>query len=120
MLYLSGEENYFATAEDIARDMQIPKSFLHKILKKLEKARLIQLKRGLSGGIRLLKEPFEITLFDVIVAMEKTVALNRCVVSDKICGLSSTCPVHPVWFKVREKLIQALKEVNFKELTGAA
>lgn len=96
--------------------MQIPKSFLRKILKQLEKEGLIQLKRGIKGGIRLLNEPKEITLFDVIVAMEKIVALNRCIINDKICGLISQCPVHPVWFKVRQKLIQVLQEIKFHEL----
>lgn len=122
MLYLSGKKDHYARAEDIAQNMQIPKSFLRKILKQLEKAGLIQLKRGVSGGIKLLRNPGEITLFDVIIAMEKTVALNRCVINDKICGLLSHCPVHPVWFTVREKLIQALQDIKFQELAtkGAA
>lgn len=116
MLYLSSKKDYSARAEEISQQMQIPKSFLRKILKQLEKVGLVQLKRGVSGGIKLLREPVEITLFDVIVAMEKAVALNRCVINDKICGLISHCPVHPVWFKVRERLIQALQEIKFQEL----
>ncbi|MGB9935295.1 RrF2 family transcriptional regulator [Thermodesulfovibrio yellowstonii] len=116
VLYLSSKKDYSARAEEISQQMQIPKSFLRKILKQLEKVGLVQLKRGVSGGIKLLREPVEITLFDVIVAMEKAVALNRCVINDKICGLISHCPVHPVWFKVRERLIQALQEIKFQEL----
>lgn len=116
MLYLSGTKDYYARAEDIAQDMKIPKSFLRKILKQLERFGLVQLKRGISGGIKLLRTPEDITLYDVIVAMEKTVALNRCVINEKICELMSHCPVHPVWFTVREKLIEALKEIKFKEL----
>ncbi len=96
--------------------MQIPKSFLMKILKQLENYGILSLKRGVSGGVTLKKKPEEITLYDVIVAMEKTVALNRCVVSKKICGFSSRCPVHPVWFRIRDRLIQALKEINFSGL----
>lgn len=87
-----------------------------KILKQLEKVEFLKLKRGVSGGITLLKSPREINLYDVIVAMEKNVALNRCVVNNKICGLATHCPVHPVWFKLREKLIQALKEIDFSLL----
>ncbi|GAB6183054.1 hypothetical protein JCM13991_07950 [Thermodesulfovibrio hydrogeniphilus] len=122
MLYLSkkAKENATAIAEEIAKEMQIPMSFLRKILKKLEKAGLLQIKRGVSGGIKLLKLPHEITLYDVIVAMEKEIALNRCVTSKKTCGLSKFCPVHPVWFKVKARLIEALKEINFAQLSGAA
>lgn len=71
ILYLAGREFYTAKAEDISRDMQIPKSFLIKILKQLEKAGLLKLKRGVSGGVSLKKKPEDITLYDVIVAMEK-------------------------------------------------
>lgn len=87
-----------------------------KILKQLEKANLLKLKRGVSGGVKLAKKPKDITLYDVIVAIEKAIALNRCVINKGICGLSSQCPVHPIWFKVRNKLIEALKEINFSGL----
>lgn len=117
MLYLSGKVGYFAKADEISKYMQIPKNFLMKILKQLEKGGLLRLKRGITGGITLLKKPEEITLYDVIVAMEKTVALNRCVINKKVCRLVSHCPVHPVWFKVRDRLVEALKEINFSGLT---
>lgn len=116
MLYLSSKDGYYARAEDIARDMQIPKSFLRKILKQLEKSGLVKLKRGVSGGINLMKNPEEITLYDVIVAMEKNVALNRCVINKKICGLLTQCPVHPTWLQIRQKLIDSLKEIKFHDL----
>jgi len=122
VLCLSKKENYTAKAEDISKEMQIPKNFLMKILKQLERSGLLNLKRGATGGVKLLRKPEEITLYDVIVAMEKTVVLNRCVINKKICGLVSQCPVHPVWFKVKDKLIEALKEINFSVLLtqGAA
>ncbi|MCS7163478.1 MAG: Rrf2 family transcriptional regulator [Thermodesulfovibrio sp.] len=116
LLYLSGKKEYFAKAEDIAERMQIPKSFLMKILKRLEKANLVTLKRGVSGGIRLLKNPIEITLYDVLVAMEKNIILNRCLINEKVCGVIPQCPVHDVWFKIRQKIIEALKEFNFQDL----
>lgn len=113
MLYLSKKENFTAKAEDISKEMQIPKNFLMKILKQLEKTGLLKLKRGVSGGVTLAKKPDEITLYDVIIVMEKSIALNRCIINKRICGLVSHCPVHPVWFKVRDNLIEALKDIKF-------
>ncbi len=122
VLYLSkkAKENATAIAEEVAKEMEVPISFLRKILKKLEKAGLLQIKRGVSGGIKLSKMPRDITLYDVIVAMEKEIALNRCLTNNKICGLSESCPVHSVWSNIRAKLILALKETNFAQLSGAA
>ncbi|MGB9710687.1 MAG: RrF2 family transcriptional regulator [Thermodesulfovibrio sp.] len=116
VLYLSAQNNYTAKAEDISKQMQIPKSFLMKILKQLDRAGLVILKRGVTGGVTLSKNPEKITLYDVIVAIEKTVALNRCVINKRICGLVSHCPVHPVWFKIKDRLIQELKEINFAKV----
>jgi len=113
VLYLSKKENFTAKAEDISKEMQIPKNFLMKILKQLEKTGLLKLKRGVSGGVTLAKKPDEITLYDVIIVMEKSIALNRCIINKRICGLVSHCPVHPVWFKVRDILIEALKDIKF-------
>jgi Rrf2 family protein len=116
VLCLSKKENYTSKAEEISNEMQIPKKFLMKILKQLEKAGLLKLKRGVSGGVKLVKKPKDITLYDVIVAIEKAITLNRCVINREICNLSSQCPVHPIWFKVRNKLIETLKEINFLSL----
>jgi Rrf2 family protein len=115
VLYLSGKENFTAKAENISKEMEIPKNFLMKILKELEKAGLLKLKRGVSGGVTLAKKPDEITLYDVIIVMEKSISLNRCVINKGICGLVPYCPVHPIWFKVRNKLIEDLKEIKFSE-----
>jgi len=116
VLYVSRKESYTAKAEDISKEMQIPKIFLMKILKQLQKAGLLKLKRGVSGGVTLAKKPAEVTLYDVILATEKAVALNRCVIKKGVCGLVSQCPIHPVWLKVRKRLIEDLKEINFSGL----
>lgn len=118
MLYLSKKSDFYVRAEDIAQDMKIPKSFLIKILKQLEKSGLVQLKRGVGGGIRLLRHPSEISIYDIVVAIEKEVVLNRCLTNYKVCGFIHQCPVHPVWAQLREKLIQALKDIKFQDLSA--
>ena len=59
-------------------------------------------------------------LYHIKSAIQKEVTLNRCVTSKKKCELSHSCPVHPVWFKIKAKLIEALKEINFAQLSGTA
>lgn len=99
--------------------MDVPKNFLHKIVKRLESSGIVKLKRGVKGGIGLLKNPRDITLYDVIIAMEKNLPLNRCIEDRKICNLLQECPVHPVWHRIRGRLIDELKEINFFQLSGA-
>lgn len=117
---MAKKEEYWATADEISSQMDIPKTFLHKIVKRLERSGIVKLKRGVKGGIGLLKNPRDITLYDVIIAVEKNLPLNRCVENRNICKLLEECPVHPVWHKIRVRLIDELKEINFFQLAGAA
>lgn len=96
--------------------MQIPKSFLRKIAKRRKKTKLLRLKSRVNGGITLIKNPEEISLYDVIVSMARNIALNRCVINKKFCRLSAHYPIHPVWFSVKEELSQLLKEITFSNL----
>lgn len=99
--------------------MAVPRAFLLKIIKRLESSGLVKLKRGVKGGIGLVKNPEDITLYDVVIAMEKALPINRCVENSSICNLLTDCPVHPVWQKIRGRLIDELKEINFLQLSGA-
>jgi len=96
--------------------MFIPKEFLRKILKRLEQKKFIKLKRGAGGGVKLIKSPKRITIYDVIVAFEGKIALNRCVINKKVCSISNRCPVHPIWINLRRKLIESLREISFSTL----
>lgn len=111
--YLSGKPGEVTMVDEIAREMCIPKSFLAKILQKLAKAHVVKSHVGVRGGFFLAREACDITLYDVIVAVEGPVAMNRCTVKKKECALSSKCAVHPVWVTVRRDVEKILKESNF-------
>ena len=116
VLYLSSRTDRTVMVDEIAREMATPKSFLAKILQKLAKAEIVRSFRGVKGGFRLERKPEDISLLDVIEAIEGVVALNACAVDDTICGFSSTCAVHPVWIKLRGEFTELLKRHNFAEI----
>ena len=102
--------------DEIAREMQVPKSFLAKILQKLARASLVKSFRGVKGGFQLARLPAEVSLLDVVEAIEGEVAMNVCAIDKGLCGRSSTCPVHPVWVEIREDFRKILKKYNFEKL----
>ena len=114
--YLAGRRAEVIMTGDIAKSTIIPKSFLAKILQRLEKAKLVKSYRGVKGGFRLAKKPREINLFDVIKAIEGPIALNRCTSSKKRCASNNTCSVHPVWFELRQMVEKRLKKSDFASL----
>ena len=118
VLYLSRQERTIIMVDEISRAMSIPKSFLAKILQKLGKAGIVTSFRGVKGGFRLAKKPKQITLLDIIEAIEGTAAMNRCALDASLCNLSSVCTVHPVWVELRKKVEEYLRKIDFRALSA--
>jgi|SRR5208283_2639808 len=113
ILYLSENEGKISMVEGIAREMHIPRSFLAKILQKLARASLVKSFRGVKGGFQLTKDPSEISLLDVVEAIEGEVAMNVCALDEKLCSRSVACPVHPSWLEIKKDIKKMLKKYNF-------
>ena len=114
--HLSGKIGAVTMVDEISREMGIPKSFLAKILQKLSKAAIVKSYRGVKGGFEIARDPAEITLLDVIEAVQGPVAMNICALDDALCGFSSNCSIHPVWVEVRKEVEKLLREKNFSSL----
>jgi Rrf2 family protein len=102
--------------DEISREMSIPKSFLAKILQKLSKASIVKSYRGVKGGFDIARDPTEISLLDVIEAIQGPVSMNVCALDETLCGLSGTCTIHPVWIEVRGEVEKLLRGKNFSAL----
>ena len=114
--YLSCGKGETLMVDRIAQGMQIPKTFLAKILQKLVKGGVVKSFRGARGGFRLDRRPVEITLLDVIEAIEGPVAMNACALDKRTCSLSGRCSVHPVWVEIRKEVEQRLKKQTIATL----
>lgn len=117
ILYLSGDPGEINMIDVIAREMQIPKSFLAKILQKLARASLVKSFRGVKGGFQLARLPGKISLLDVIEAIEGEFSMNICALDQTRCDRSKTCSVHPVWVRISKDFRKILKKYNFASLS---
>ena len=105
--------NQKASTSFIAEKQQIPPSFLAKIVSQLSIAGLIQTSRGARGGVSLAKSPEEITVLDVIEAIDGPILLNECANDPSNCPFGDTCPLQKIWSDTREEMIQRLSSANF-------
>lgn len=108
VLYLAREQDQIASVGEIAKAMQIPKSFLAKILQRLVREGIVESIRGMKGGFRLLKRSSEITLLDIFIAMQGVAPVNACAIDKRRCRMNSTCAVHPVWMDIRKEVERRL------------
>jgi Rrf2 family protein len=107
--------NERAATSHIAKEQQIPPSFLAKIISQLSIAGLLHTSRGARGGVMLAKNPEEITLLEVVEAIDGPIALNECVNDIHACNFGETCPLRPVWCDTQEDLVRRLKSTTFSQ-----
>lgn len=119
VLYLARERDQIASVGEIAEQMQIPKSFLAKILQRLVREGIVESIRGMKGGFRLLKQASEITLLDVFIAIQGVAPVNSCAIDKRRCRMSSGCSVHPVWTELRKEVERRLGMQTLSSLAQA-
>jgi Rrf2 family protein len=110
------------TAQDIAEHRLIPPALVRRVITQLANAGLLTTARGSNGGLSLARPASEISLLDVVQAMEGPLALNACAINPQACPLMQACSVHQVWVEAREALMAKLSQSTFDELAqrGAA
>lgn len=116
-LTLQGEGER-CTAQQIAQQRLIPRALVRRVVTRLAAANLVVTTRGNEGGISLARPPSEISLLEVVEAMEGPLALNQCVVEPGICPLVPTCNVHVAWLHARDVIRTHLQGITFDQLAG--
>ena len=118
MLYLARNDKLDkkASTSQIAKDQEIPASFLAKIISQLSIAGLINTTRGASGGVILARDKKDITLLDVVEAIDGPINLNECTQNPNICTFGETCPLHSVWCEAQVELVNKLRSTTFEKL----
>lgn len=101
--------------EEICRNRNLPRPYLTKIFSSLTRAHLVASVRGKGGGYILARLPGEISLLDVIEAIEGPLALNLCVADPPQCEQIG-CRVHPVWVDIQQHIRQSLDRHVLSEL----
>jgi Rrf2 family protein len=104
------------TIAEIAEKRLLPGPFVRRVVGRLAEAGLVATTRGMGGGVRLARPASEISLLDVVIAMEGGLALNHCVDNPKACPLAAACPVQRAWTDATRQLEATLGAVRFDQL----
>lgn len=122
LLYLADNQaegrSIFST--EIAVKENIPQKFLETILRELRNFQLLQSKRGKTGGYKLLKQPSEIKLTDLMRMMDGPIALLPCVSHNYYASCEecdeSVCTIKPVFEKVRDQTLSILGNTTIESM----
>ncbi len=120
MIHLGGlpAQKRVSTAQ-VSKEEKIPLPFLTKVIASLVRAGLVTTSRGMGGGISLTRSPENITLLEILEAVEGPITLNRCLLNGNMCELQPHCAVHDVWAEIQKHLVEELKGVKLDYLVRA-
>lgn len=100
----------------IALEEKIPPSFLAKIISQLSVAGVVNTSRGAHGGVSLARPAAEISLLEVVEAIDGPITLNDCVIDPDSCAFGDHCPVHDIWVQAQQELVARLENTHFDSL----
>ncbi len=116
MLYLAQlEPTQRAATSQIADEQHIPPSFLAKIISQLSIAGLIHTSRGARGGVSLARQAEEISILEVVEAIDGPISLNECTHGAGACAFGDSCPLRPLWCETQSELVERLRSTNFAQ-----
>lgn len=108
------------TSERLAAAQEIPPKFLENILLELRRAEIVASQRGAEGGYRLAKPASEVSLADVIRAVEGPIATVRGARPEEVQYGGAASGLRDVWIELRTSMRRVLEETSLADLVARA
>ena len=102
--------------KDISKKQDISLKYLGQLIIPLKIAGLIKSTRGSHGGYFLAKSPEDIRLFEIIRAVEGSIAFTECVESPDICYRSGKCVAHDIWEDASKQFNNMLNSISLSDM----
>ena len=119
LVYLASRpESSFASTAEISSARHIPEPYLLHICSELQKAGVIESRRGPQGGHRLAKPADQISVTDVVNSLDYSLAPLNCVDDAEECQLSGSCTQRDMWGDVEKLLLAHLDSVQVADLAA--
>lgn len=115
VVHLADQSPAARTTDQIAKATLVPKPYLSKVIQGLCRANIVQSKRGIGGGIALVKTPDQLTILDVVNAVEPIGRIRECPLGLKAHGVH-LCPLHSRMDKALASVEAAFRETTLAEI----
>src|SRR5262244_3755124 len=118
MVHLAGAGEGPHAARDIAAETQLPLPAVSKLLKSLARQGLLASSRGAKGGYRLARPAEQITVPEMITALEGPIALTDCNLHEGACSQEPRCHVRTPWQRINRAVHDALSRIRLADLAA--
>jgi len=117
MLALARPETGQLTAAAVADVTAIPAGYVPRVMGDLVRAGLVANRRGRSGGYRLARPAGDVSLLDIVEAVEGDGRRRTCVLRGGPCRRDGACDVHEAFFRAQEAVFDTLASVSLADVT---
>lgn len=117
MVQLSYVAPEACSTDTLAQTTQVPRAYLSKVLQSLRKCGLIRTRRGLGGGVCLAREPANITILEVVSAVEPIHRIATCPLG-LVTHKKRLCPLHRKLDNALETLEESFRSSTLGEIIG--
>ncbi len=115
VVYLAQKLPAPQTTEEISKGTLVKQAYLSKVLQRLRRANVIQSRRGSGGGMSLIKQPSELTILEIVNAVDPIQRINECPLGLAAHGVR-LCPLHNRLDKALEMVEKAFRETTLAEV----
>ena len=117
MVQLARAPGLVTTAAELTEATALPGPTVSKLLKQLSRAGLLASQRGTNGGYTLSLPTAEISVADIVSALDGPIALTECMTADGVvCEIEALCPTRTNWRQINDALVDALDRVSLAEM----
>ena len=110
-------KNGYVPIHVISEELRIPFDSLTKILQKFTQHKIMESRRGPKGGVSLARDASDITLMDIVLALEPDNIFESCILGMAGCSDDKPCPLHEYWGGARDQIKSTFEAVNLAELS---
>jgi Rrf2 family protein len=117
ILFLAGRpEGEIAGIEAIAKATGVPAAYLAKLFQGLGRHDFVRSVRGPEGGFTLTRDPADISVLEVIEAVEGPLFTSDCLIHEGECPGDTPCPVRGTWNDAQKSFLKRLRACSFADL----
>ena len=117
MVQLARAPQQVTTATELTEATALPGPTVSKLLKQLSRAGLLDSQRGTNGGYTLSQPVDDISVADIVSALDGPIALTECMTAEgAVCEIEALCPTRTNWRQINNALVEALDRVSLAEM----
>lgn len=118
VLYMAALQNEKKVIQlhEIARELDVPKHFLGKVLKRLSKKGIIDSSKGHAGGYALNKTTLDASVIEILNLIEGEELFRTCLIGFKRCNANNPCPLHNQFAETKNQMVNMFSETKVGDL----